>query len=106
METKKYVIKDLFHVRNTIQFINDDTTGLEDIWITNWPKEREKDPEDYRPMVFDDLKTAKRYLTEVKRRAKTDWSENSHIHRMYGFRKPEWDIYDYVPLEVKNEVSE
>ena len=42
-------------------------------------------------------KTAQRFLAEVKRRARVDWSENSHIHKMYGFRKPEWDIYEYKP---------
>ena len=96
METKKYIIKDLFHSNDTIQIVNEDTTGLEDIWTTMWPKRREID-EDYRPKVFDELKEAKRYLTEVKRRARADWSENSHIHKMYGFRKPEWDIYEYKP---------
>jgi hypothetical protein len=104
MSSKKYIVKNLHHSRNSIQFINEDTTGLEDIWTTMWPKEKEKD-EDYQPKVFDDLKDAKRYLTEIKRQARSDWSENSHIHRMYGFSKPEWDIYDYVPQnqEVSNQ---
>lgn len=97
METKKYIIKDMFHAKDMIQFINEDTQGLDNIWVTNWPKKREKTPEDYRPLVFEDKKTAQRYLSEIKRQARVDWSENSHIHRMYGFRKPEWDIYEYKP---------
>ncbi len=87
----------MFHAKDMIQFINEDTQGLENIWVTNWPKKREKTPEDYRPLVFEDKKTAQRYLSEIKRQARVDWSENSHIHRMYGFRKPEWDIYEYKP---------
>jgi len=67
---------------------------LENIWTTMWPKKKEKDG-DYRPKLFDDIKEAKRYLTEIKRQAKADWSENSHIHRMYGFNKPEWDLYEH-----------
>lgn len=98
MESKKYIIQDLFHVRDTTQFINDDTTSLEDIWVTNWPRKKEKNPEDYRPLIFDDKKTAQRYLAEIKRQARVDWSENSHIHKMYGFRKPEWDLYEYTPI--------
>lgn len=97
MEEQKYIIQDLYHTNNSIQFINEDTTGLEDIWTTMWPKKKEKDPADYRPFIFDDKKTAQRFLAEVKRRARVDWSENSHIHKMYGFRKPEWDIYEYKP---------
>lgn len=98
MENKKFIIQNLFHSSDSIQFINEDTTGLEDIWTTMWPKKREKTPEEYRPLVFEDKKTAQRYLTEIKRQARADWSENSHIHRMYGFRKPEWDIYEYTPI--------
>lgn len=106
MESKKYVIKDLFHKpKNYIRFVNDDTKSLEDIWITNWPQEKEKNPEDYRPLVFDDLKTAKRYLTEIKRESRIEWTENSHIHKRFGYEKPQWDIYDYVPAEVSNEVN-
>lgn len=98
MEEKKYVIKDMYHSNNMVQFINEDTTGLEDIWITSWPRNKEKTPEEYRPMVFDDKAEASRYLKEIKRQARADWSENSHIHKMYGFRKPEWDIYEYKPF--------
>ena len=97
METKKYVIKDMFHAKDIVQFINEDTQGLENIWVTSWPKKKEETPEEYRPLVFEDKKTAQRYLSEIKRQARVDWSENSHIHRMYGFRKPEWDIYEYKP---------
>lgn len=94
MEIKKYVVKDLFHNSKYSQYINSDTTGLEDIWTSMWPNNKEVN-EDFKPLVFDDQKTAKRYLTEIKRQARADWSENSHIHKMYGFRKPEWDIYEY-----------
>jgi hypothetical protein len=94
MSDRKYIIQDLYHSKETIQFINEDTNDLENIWTTMWPKKKEKDG-DYRPKLFDDIKEAKRYLTEIKRQAKADWSENSHIHRMYGFNKPEWDLYEH-----------
>lgn len=90
----KYIIQDLYHLRDSIQFLNEETTGLENLWYTMWPKKKEKD-EDYKPLIFEDIKVAKRYLIEVKRRAKIDWAENAHIHKMYGFKKPEWDIYEY-----------
>ena len=89
----KYVIKNMFYSKDMIQFINSDTTSLEDIWTTSWPIKREKNPDEYRPMIFETKVEANRYLKEVKRQARADWAENSHIHRMYGFRKPEWDIY-------------
>lgn len=90
----KYIIQDLYHSRDCIQFLNNETSNLENLWYTMWPKKKEKD-NDFRPMIFDDIKEAKRYLTEVKRHAKIDWSENAHIHKMYGYNKPEWDIYEY-----------
>lgn len=89
-----YIIQDLYHSRDSIQFLNNETTDLENLWYTMWPKKKEKDSE-FQPKIFEDLKEAKRYLTEVKRRAKIDWSENAHIHKMYGYNKPEWDIYEY-----------
>jgi hypothetical protein len=91
---KKYIVQDLYHSSDTIKFINQDTTGLEDIWTTMWPKSREKKGEDYRPMAFT-KKEASRYLTEIKRQSREDWAKNSHIYKFYGFRKPKWDIYEW-----------
>jgi len=68
------------------------------IWRTFGPRcgqRKKKRMEITDRSLFDDIKEAKRYLTEIKRQAKADWSENSHIHRMYGFNKPEWDLYEY-----------
>jgi len=90
----KYIIQNLVHSSDTIKFINQDTTSLEDIWTTMWPKKKENTGEYYRPMLFHTKKEAKRYLTQIKRQSREDWAKNSHIYRFYGFRKPEWDIYE------------
>jgi hypothetical protein len=93
MENKKYIIKDLYHHRNAVQYVNEDTESLETIWRTIWPKNKEKD-EDYKPKVFPTKTEAKRYLTEVKRQSRIDWKENSYIHKQFGLRQPIWDIYE------------
>jgi len=93
MEKKKYIIKDLFHHRDAVRFINEDTVSLETIWHTIWPKSKEKD-EDYKPKVFTTKTEAKRYLSEVKRKSRIDWKENSWIHKQFGLRQPMWDIYE------------
>jgi hypothetical protein len=94
METKKYIIQNLWHSDQTIEFINKDTTGLEDIWRTTWPKSKDKNTEEFRPMIFENKKTAQTYLREIKRYSKNDWDNNSHIHLTFGFRKPKWEIYE------------
>jgi len=98
MSQKKYVIKDLYGMPKVTKFVSDSTTGLEDIWHTNWPNEKELN-EEYRPKVFEDLTEAKRYLKEIKRLASRDWSESRHIYQRYGYNKPEWDIYEFQELK-------
>jgi len=93
MEKKKYIIKDIFHHRDAVQFVNEDTVSLETIWHTIWPTSKEKD-EDYKPKVFTTKTEAKRYLSEVKRKSLIDWKENSWIHKQFGLRQPMWDIYE------------
>jgi hypothetical protein len=93
MEKKKYIIKDLFHHRDAVQFVNEDTVSLETIWHTIWPTSKEKD-EDYKPKVFTTKTEAKRYLSEVKRKSRIDWKENSWIHKQFGLRQPMWGIYE------------
>lgn len=90
----QYVIKDLYHDNEMEIYLNKDTTSLEDIWHSFWPKNKVKD-ERYSPKIFTDMKEAKRYLKEVKRKAKIDWQENAHMLKIYGKRKPEWDIYEF-----------
>lgn len=95
MEKKKFIIQDLFGDRENIKYLSNESTGLEDLWYSYWPKSTSKDSEEFHPMIFEDKKTAKRYLTEIKRIERLDWSENSHIRQLYGARKPQWDIYEY-----------
>ena len=94
-KSKKYIIQNLFRDKDTLEFLNSDTTDLENIWYTMWPRIKSKKSEEFMPRVFDDMKTAKRFLREIRRQSKMDWSENSHIHQMYGIKKPYWDIYEY-----------
>lgn len=91
---KQYVIKDNYHDNEMFLYLNEDTTSLEDIWHGFWIK---KEPIDnrYRPKLFDDIKEAKRYLKEVKRKATIDWKENGHMYRVYGKNKFEWDVYEH-----------
>ena len=99
---KKYIIQNLCHSCDTIQYLNQDTTDPEEIWTTMCPKTKSLEDEvsPTLPKLFDTKKEAKRYLTEIKRQSRADWAENSHIYRMYGFRKPQWDIYPYGEHEI------
>jgi hypothetical protein len=96
---RNYVIKDLYHDSGMEMYLADETTSLEDIWHKCWMKGTEKD-ERYTPKVFTNIKEAKRYLKEIKRKASIDWSENSHMYRAWGKSKFCWDIYEYDNNEV------
>lgn len=102
MEAQKYIIQDLYHSKDTFQYIENDTESLERIWVSIHPLKVPKTKESFRPKVFDTKTEAKRYLKEIKRQARVDWQDNSHIHKSYGYRKPEWDIYDYKEPEQDN----
>lgn len=91
---KQYVIKDNYHDNDMFIYVCDETTSLEDIWEKFWMKKEPKDSR-YTPKLFDDIKEAKRYLKEVKRKSATDWKENGHLYRVYGKNKHEWDIYEH-----------
>lgn len=91
---KKYVIKDLYHDSTMEMYVADETTSREDIWHKYWEKGNKKD-ERYTPKVFTDLKEAKLYLKEVKRKSAVDWKENGHLYRVWGKNKFSWDIYEY-----------
>lgn len=92
--TIKYIIQNLNHSSDTIKYINQDTTSPEDIWTTMCPKTK-SDEVPTPPKLFDTKKEAKRYLTEIKRHARVVWAENSHTLIAWGFRKPQWDIYEW-----------
>ena len=91
---KRFVIKDLFHDNEMELYLNKETTSVEDIWQSYWPKNVAKD-ERYIPKVFDNVKEAKRYLKEIRRKASIEWQENGHILKLYGKRKYDWDLYEY-----------
>lgn len=96
-----WVIKDLYHSKGVFLYITEGST-LEDLWQTHWPVSRKLD-DDYNPKVFTDLSEAKRYLKEIKRQSARDWAENSHIHKLYGYNKYEWDIYEHRVETLTNE---
>lgn len=91
---KKFVLKDLIHDKEFALYLSNESTSLEDLWHSLWPKKLPYD-EKYKPKVFDDIKEAKRYLKEVRRKFKKEWEENSHVLKIYGKRKYDWDIYEY-----------
>ncbi len=91
---KKYVIKDLYHDSTMEMYVADETTSREDIWHKFWERGVKRD-ERYTPKVFTDLKEAKLYLREVKRKSAIDWKENSHLYRVWGKNMFSWDIYEY-----------
>lgn len=91
---KRFVIKDLFHDDEMEVYLSNQTTSVEDIWHSYWLKKTPKD-ERYKPKVFDNLKEVKRYLKEVRRKAKIEWEVNGHMLKTYGKRKYEWDIYEH-----------
>ena len=95
METKKYIIKDLYSDNDIHYFVSDSTTSLEDIWISGYFKDKKRNTDNFQPKIFTDLKDAKRYLKEVKRGRDKDWKENGWSYKIYGKSKPQWDIYDY-----------
>jgi hypothetical protein len=91
---KQYVIKDNYHDNEMFLYISDDTTSLEDIWQKLWMKKEPKDSR-YTPKLFDDIKEAKRYLKEIKRKSTIEWKENEHLYRVYGKNKYQWDVYEH-----------
>ena len=90
---KNFIIQDVFGDRENITYLNESTTDLENLWFSLWPKNKDKS-KDFRPKVFENQREAKRYLREVKSHWMADWNENSHIHKIYGKRKPSYDIYE------------
>ncbi len=94
-----WVIKDLYNCKKSTNYLTDEST-LENLWVGVWPKSLPLD-ENYHPKVFNDINEAKRYLREIKRQSAHDWAENSHIHKMYGYSKHEWDLYDYQPTTLE-----
>jgi hypothetical protein len=96
---KKYIIKDLYHDSDLEMYVADETTSREDIWHKCCEKNKKKD-ERFTPKVFTELKEAKLYLKEVKRRAEIDWKENGHMYRVWGKNKFCWDIYEFSEENV------
>lgn len=85
-------------------YINQDTTGLEDIWHGVWPKDTPYN-ESFRPMVFQTEKEAKRYKTEIMRQQKKEWDDGKAELQILGYKKPSWDVYPYSLIEAQQEVQ-
>lgn len=90
---KQFIIKDLYHDSELELYLSNESTSLEDLWHGLWKKNTPYD-ERYNPKIFDDIKEAKRYLKEIKRKYKKEWEENQYFLKIYGKRKYDWDIYN------------
>jgi hypothetical protein len=87
----KYTIKDLYSIPDSVQYLSEQTTSLEDLWFVQHYKQNENPV--LRAKVFTDLQEAKRWLKEVKMYAAADWRDNAEVYSQFGRSKPNFEIY-------------
>jgi len=93
---KKYVVVDRNRNWDSFDFICEDTTNLGDIWHSHCPYNLEESQrEKLRPLIFEKRSDAVKYKDAQQSSANHDWSENGHIHKIYGHSKPRWKVEEY-----------
>ena len=93
---KKYIVVDNNSHPDSFDFINEDTTDLDNIWYSTCPYKIEKSElEKIKPLIFENKSVAKLFKNKQQRYSNDDWKKNSHIHKIYGISKPKWRISEY-----------
>lgn len=93
---KKYIVVERKSRWKTFDFINDDTTGLDDIWHTSCPYKINEDEKDrLRPLIFDNRSEAVKYKDTQQSYSDYDWGNNGYYYKMHGKSKPKWKVEEY-----------
>ena len=102
-KTKKYVVIENNSYSDSFDFINEDTTDLDNIWHTTCSYEIEKsEMEKLKPMLFENRSDAKLFKDTQQRYSNNHWLENGHILKMYGSSKPKWKVVEYSEIMFSN----
>ena len=97
--SKKYVVIENNSHSDSFDFINEDTTDLDDIWYSTCPYKIEKsEMEKLKPMLFENRSDAKLFKDMQQRYSNNDWEKNRHIHKTYGYSKPKWKVVKYSEI--------
>jgi hypothetical protein len=100
-----YAIVDYAGHRGTaVEYVNESTTGLNDIWMSMVPVPYKQKDIPTPPAKFPSREEAEPYLDKIKAKAILEWDNNSHWYRMYGRARPQWKIYKFKEgdLDFKN----
>jgi hypothetical protein len=94
---KKYIVVERNRKFNSFDLINEDTTGLDDIWETHIPyKLNVEERSRIKPLIFDNRSDAVKYKDKHQSDWNRDWRENDYIYKRYGDSKPKWKIEEYT----------
>lgn len=93
---KKYIIVERNRNWDAFDFVNEDTTGLNDIWETHCPYNlSEEEKTNLQPLTFDNRSEAIKYKDKLQSDHNRIWMEKSHIYKIYGYSKPKWKVEEY-----------
>ena len=94
---KKYIVVERNRKWDSFDFLNEDTTGLNEIWETHCPyKLSEEEKNGLRPLIFDNRGEAVKYKDKIQSDYNRNWMENSYVYKMYGDSKPKWKVEEYT----------
>lgn len=94
---KKYIVVERNRKWDSFDFLNEDTTGLNEIWETHCPyKLSEEEKNRLRPLIFDKRSEAVKYKDKIQSDHNRNWAENSYVYKMYGDSKPKWKVEEYT----------
>jgi hypothetical protein len=97
-QKKKYKVCEYNHKPDEYTYVNTESTSPLNGWTTSVPtcqKEFSKLKETPTAIkLFPTKSEAKEYLDVVKKFWNNDWDKNEYIYRRYGYKKPQWKIYE------------
>lgn len=94
---KKYIVVERNRKWDSFDLINEDTTGLDDVWETHIPYKLDVEQRDrIKPLIFDDRSEAVKYKNKHQSDWNRDWRENDYIYKRYGDSKPKWKVEEYM----------
>ena len=98
---KQYIVIERENSNDSLKFINEETTGLADIWHTVAPYKIRNSTE-LKPKIFNDRSEAVVYKNRMQAKSNYDW-KNSY-HGMSS--KPVWRVELYTPELFESNFTE
>jgi len=93
---KKYIVIERNRKQDSFDLVNQDTSGLDDIWETHIPYDLNVDERtNIRPLIFDKRFEAVKYKNKIQLDHNRNWEENKWNYKMYGDSKPKWKVEEY-----------